>query len=154
MKSRTVFWALTLAVLFVLGCAGTSTLKTAPARHPEELDRTQTDCLECHDDDLTATLKPYGTFRHSTAFLLRHGSYASQGEDLCAACHGASSCMECHATEEEIRPSVRIGNRPDRQLPHRGDYIVQHRIDGRVDPGSCIRCHGNRNDGTCAPCHQ
>jgi hypothetical protein len=124
-------------------------------RHPEELTRRDTDCLECHDNDLTGTLKPYSTFRHSSTFLQRHGTYASQGQDLCNSCHGDSFCMDCHATKEELKPSIRYGNRPDRDLmPHRGDYLVQHRIDGRVDPGSCVRCHGNRNDGMCIACHK
>ena len=38
-----------------------------------------------------------------------------------------------------------MGDRPDRVLQHRGDYIVLHQIDGRLDPGSCFRCHGNKN---------
>jgi hypothetical protein len=47
------------------------------------------------------------------------------------------------------------GNRRDRDLmPHRGDYLGQHPIDGRVDPGSCVRCHGNRNDGACIGSHK
>jgi hypothetical protein len=38
-------------------------------------------------------------------------------------------------------------------MPHRGEYLTRHQIDGRVDPGSCIQCHGNRNDGSCGVCH-
>jgi len=40
-------------------------------------------------------------------------------------------------------------NEVSRVMPHRGDYTVTHRIDGRLDPGSCYRCHGNRNDVKC-----
>jgi hypothetical protein len=26
-------------------------------------------------------------------------------------------------------------------MPHTGDYLSRHRIDGRLDPVSCRRCH-------------
>ena len=53
-----------------------------------------------------------------------------------------------------MKPNVKMGDRPDRMAPHRGDYLVTHRIDGRLDPGSCFRCHGNKNDGRCRQCHK
>ena len=151
----TFIWTciLTLSIVIIHGCAGPER-KTAPPRHPEELTGREADCLECHDNELTGALKPYGTFRHTNSFLLRHGSYAMQAQDLCNSCHGAPLCMECHATKGGLTPSLRRGDRPDRDLPHRGDYIVQHQIDGRLDPGSCIRCHGSRNYGKCVSCHQ
>ena len=153
MKTKTAIFILVVTSAMILGCAGASR-KEAPKRHPEELTRQDTDCLECHDNDLTGSLKPYETFRHTNAFLLRHGSYARQGQDLCNTCHGEPLCLECHATNDALAPAVKRGDRPDRELPHRGDYIVQHQIDGRVDPGSCVRCHGTRNDGKCVACHQ
>lgn len=153
MKFKTFICILIFALSLVLGCAG-AVRKETPARHPEELTREDTDCLECHDNDLTGTLKPYGTFRHTTSFLQRHGSYAMQGQDLCNSCHGEPLCLECHATNDLLTPALKRADRPDRDLPHRGDYIVQHRIDGRVDPGSCVRCHGNRNNEKCAACHK
>ena len=152
MKAVTAIGILIISCTIILGCAGTDR-KAAPARHPEELTGREADCLECHDNDLTGTLKPYGTFRHTNLFLQRHGSYAMQAQDLCNSCHGEPLCLECHATKDEMTPALRRGDRPDRELPHRGDYIVQHQIDGRVDPGSCVRCHGNRNDGKCVQCH-
>jgi hypothetical protein len=152
MKMKITILVMLASFTIVLGCAGMGR-KEAPARHPEELSRQDTDCLECHDNDLTGTLKPYETFRHTTSFLLRHGSYARQGQDLCNSCHGEPLCLECHASETPLSPALKRGGRPDRDLPHRGDYIVQHQIDGRNDPGSCVRCHGNRNEGTCVKCH-
>jgi len=153
MKTKTAIFILVVTSAMILGCAGASR-KEASKRYPEELTRQDTDCLECHDNDLTGTLKPYGTFRHTNSFLLRHGSYARQGQDLCNTCHGEPLCLECHATNDALAPAVKRGDRPDRELPHRGDYIVQHQIDGRIDPGSCVRCHGTRNDGKCIVCHQ
>jgi hypothetical protein len=153
MRTVTAIFTLVISCTIIFGCAGAGR-KEAPARHPEELTRQDTDCLECHDDDLTGTLKPYGTFRHTNSFLQRHGSYAMQGQDLCNSCHGEPLCLECHATKDELSPALKHGDRPDRDLPHRGDYIVQHQIDGRLDPGSCVKCHGNRNDEGCVVCHQ
>ncbi len=152
MKTKTAIFILVLTCTVIVGCAGTDR-KEAPARHPEELTGREADCLECHDNDLTGTLKPYGTFRHTNLFLQRHGSYAMQAQDLCNSCHGESLCLECHATKDELPPALRRGDRPDRELPHRGDYIVQHQIEGRLDPGSCVKCHGNRNNGSCVQCH-
>ena len=152
MKTKTVICILVLLITAILGCAGMAR-NEAPARHPEELTREDTDCLECHDNDLTGTLKPYGTFRHTNTFLLNHGGYARQGQDLCNTCHGEPICLECHATNDPLTPALKRGDRPDRDLPHRGDYITQHRIDARIDPGSCVKCHGNRNDGKCVQCH-
>lgn len=153
MRTVTAICILFLSVALFLGCAGVET-QGVPARHPERLAGPEANCLECHDNELTGTLKPFGTFSHTNSFLLRHGSYASQDQDLCSSCHRQADCLECHATKEELTPSLRRGDRPDRELPHRGDYIVQHRVDGRLDPGSCVRCHGNRNTGGCIACHR
>jgi hypothetical protein len=144
---------LSVALGTVIGCAGSAKRTTAPPRHPEELSDGKANCLECHDNELTGTLKPYSTFRHTAPFLLEHGAFGSQSGDLCSSCHSDSFCMECHATTENLGPDLRLGNRPDRLLPHRGEYLTRHQIDGKVDPGSCIKCHGNRNDASCSVCH-
>ena len=152
MKIVNALCALALFFLFIIGCAGVDR-REAPVRHPEELAGTEADCLECHDNDLTGSLKPYDTFRHTNSFLLRHGSYAMQARDICSSCHGEPLCLECHATKDELAPALKRGDRPDRDWPHRGDYLVQHQIDGRIDPGACVRCHGTRNDKSCIGCH-
>ncbi len=144
-----------MALLALLGgCAAVSETKSVPPKHPEELAPGRADCAECHSDVSTGALKPFASFKHSSVFIREHAAYASQGQNLCASCHGPSFCQGCHARREELKPNVRMGDRPDRMLPHRGDYIVQHRIDGRIDPGSCVRCHGNKNDGRCRACHK
>jgi len=146
-----------LAALFLLllaGCSAVSDVPSVPPKHPEELAARRVDCRECHDDVSTGALKPYATFRHSTVFIREHSMYASQGQNLCSACHAPSFCQTCHARKEELKPSTKMGDRPDRALPHRGDYIVLHQLDGRMDPGSCFRCHGNKNDAQCRACHK
>jgi hypothetical protein len=153
MKVLGLILALSLVLVAVIGCAGWAKRTTAPPKHPEELSGGKVDCLDCHDDELTGTLKPYGTFRHSNRFLLDHGTYGSQARDLCSSCHSEPFCLECHATTENLGPDLRRGDQPGRMLPHRGEYLTRHQIDGRVDPGSCVRCHGNRNDASCAVCH-
>ena len=145
------------AVLIALtaGCSVLSKSSSVPPRHPENLSGwTQVDCLECHSDVSTGALKPYDTFRHNTAFVRNHGLYARQGQNLCSSCHGPSFCQGCHARKEELKPDTRQGDRPDLALPHRGDYIVQHQLDGRMDPGPCFTCHGNKNDAKCRLCHR
>jgi len=115
------------AVLLALlfGCSAVSKTPSVPPKHPEDLPAGRVNCLECHENVSTGALKPYGAF-----------------------------CQTCHAGKEELKPNVKMGDRPDRMAPHRGDYLVAHRIDGRLDPGSCFRCHGNKNDVKCKQCHK
>ena len=148
MTRRAPFAAVFGAVLIALlvGCSAVSQTPSVPPKHPEELPAGRVDCLECHKDVSTGALKPYATFRHSRVFINAHGTYARQGQSLCSSCHAPSFCQTCHARKEEMKPNVKMGDRPDRMAPHRGDYLVTHRIDGRLDPGSCFRCHGNKSD--------
>ncbi len=137
-----------------MGCSAISQTESVPPKHPEDLPAGRPNCLECHEDVSTGALKPYASFRHSRVFLDQHMMYATQGQHLCQACHTASFCQGCHVRNEELKPNTKMGDRPDRMLPHRGDYIVLHQIDGRLDPGSCFRCHGNKNDARCRACHR
>ncbi|MDA8178970.1 MAG: cytochrome C [Desulfobacteria bacterium] len=156
MTSRNSISAAFVAVLIALlfGCSAVSRTPSVPPKHPEDLPRGRVDCLECHEDVSTGALKPYAAFRHSRVFIDSHGTYARQGQNLCASCHAPAFCQTCHAGKEEIKPNVKMSDRPDRMAPHRGDYLVTHRIDGRIDPGSCFRCHGNKNDAKCRQCHK
>lgn len=147
-----VFGALLIALLF--GCSAVSQTPSVPPKHPEDLPQGRVDCLECHKDVSTGALKPYATFRHTLVFINAHGTYARQGQNLCASCHAPAFCQTCHAGKEELKPNVKMGDRPDRKAPHRGDYLVTHQMDGRLDPGSCYRCHGNKSDGRCKQCHR
>ena len=143
-----------VALAWFFGCSVVSQTPSVPPKHPEDLAAWRADCRECHSDVSTGALKPYASFRHSVVFIKGHGLYAAQGQNLCASCHGPSFCQGCHARNEELKPNTRMGDRPDRILPHRGDYIVLHQLDGRIDPGSCFKCHGNKNDARCRACHK
>lgn len=125
-----------------------------PASHPEALAEGRVDCSECHEDRIKGILKPYASFRHSQEFITQHRFYAGQDERLCATCHAGSFCNDCHANELEIKPPIKLGNRPDRELIHRGDFLTRHMIDGKIDPASCYRCHGRANNEKCVTCHR
>ena len=153
-RSAAMFLLAAIALSFSLGCSVLSDTASVPPKHPEDRAAHRADCRECHEDVSTGALKPYATFRHSIVFIRQHPMYAQQGQNLCAACHAPSFCQTCHVRDEEMKPSTKMGDRPDRVLQHRGDYIVLHQVDGRLDPGSCFRCHGNKNDAKCRACHR
>jgi hypothetical protein len=153
-RAHVVILSGVVLLALVLGCSAVSKTASVPPKHPEDLPPGRVDCLECHKDVSTGALKPYATFRHSVVFIGDHGTYARQGQNLCSSCHAPVFCQTCHAGKEDLKPNVKMGDRPDRMAPHRGDYVVTHRIDGRLDPGSCYRCHGNKSDVKCKQCHR
>ena len=146
---------LVAGILFITACSHLfSAGESLPAWHPVALGDGRVDCSECHKDQNSGVLKPYDTFRHSTEFIKQHRFYAARDGRLCATCHKESFCNDCHANELEIKPSIKLGNRPDRELVHRGDYLTLHKIDGKIDPASCYRCHGRTNNEQCVACHK
>jgi len=127
--------------------------KKIPETHPVELTE-RPRCTECHTDDTTVALKPIGIFNHGSDWVSAHRFPAAQAQQLCSACHKTSFCLDCHAWKDELKPSDKYGESVDRWLPHRGDYLFQHRIDGKIDPTPCFRCHGRQNNRTCKRCHR
>ena len=114
--------------------------------HPMELS-TAPACIECHTDDRSAV-------DHTEYFARKgHADFASQGP-MCYICHVESFCSDCHANKEELKPSDKFRDRPERFFMHRGDYITQHKIDGKINPASCFRCHGRNNNERCRACHR
>jgi len=140
--------------LLLAACSWVAQENGLPSWHPEALGEGRPDCTECHQDQIKGIGKPNGTFKHTTQFIKQHRLYASQDQELCAICHRTSFCNDCHASDLEIKPSVKLGNRPDRELIHRGDYLSLHMIDGKLDPVSCYRCHGRNNNEKCIVCHR
>ena len=142
-------------LVFVLAaCAGMKTLPSLPAWHPETLEAGRVSCTECHEDQIKGTMKPFASFNHTPAFIKNHRFYASSDDRLCATCHKGSFCNDCHTNQVEMKPSVKYGNRPDREMPHRGDFMTLHKIQGKLDPASCVRCHGRANNERCIACHR
>jgi len=148
MKRATVK-ILFLVVLPVLAFVLNVSVSTASAaaKHPVEVEAPVI-CSQCHADWRAS-------MDHSAEFgRLRHKFSASQNGQVCGICHKESFCADCHAHKEELKPSDKYKDAPERALPHRGDYLNQHKIDGRINPASCMRCHGRQNNERCRTCHR
>lgn len=151
------FWLATGLVLLLLGLAACAALDSGldrPKKHltAEVLGEAPKHCVHCHDartDNLA-----FSSFDHNATWMQTHRQLAYQNEAVCAMCHQTSFCNDCHATRVELKPSLKNQSETYRQMPHRGDYLSRHRIDGRIDPTSCVRCHGNpKASQTCVRCH-
>ena len=148
---------LALAGLMVIlaACAQMKTIPGLPASHPEALTvGQQVSCAECHEDQQKGTMKAFDAFSHTPSFVKNHRFYASSDERLCSSCHKSSFCNDCHTNQTEMKPSLKYGNRPDRDMPHRGNFFTLHKIEGKLDPASCYRCHGRANNERCITCHR
>jgi len=155
LNKRTLSMVIFLALLLALSaCAALKSDYEPLAKHPsaEDLGEQPKNCLECHDPrgDNVAFEK----FVHDQDWGLNHRQQAYQNEAICAMCHQTSFCNDCHATGIELKPSLKNQSETYRPMQHRGDYLSRHRIDGRLDPTSCFRCHGNpKSAETCVRCH-
>ena len=147
--------AVTGLIAVLAACAQLQALPSLPATHPESLAAgQQVSCAECHDDSAKGTMKPITSFSHTPAFVKNHRFYVSGDSRLCSTCHKESFCSDCHTGKIEIKPSTLYGNRPDREMPHRGNFMTLHKIEGKLDPASCYRCHGRANNERCIACHR
>ncbi|NVN89143.1 MAG: cytochrome C [Desulfuromonadales bacterium] len=156
------YFQLLLTALIVAGliallaaCAQMRAIPSLPASHPEALTvGQQVHCSECHEDQQKGTMKAYDSFSHSSAFVKNHRFYAASDDRLCVTCHKSSFCNDCHTNNVEMKPSTKYGYRPDRDMPHRGNFMTLHKIEGKLDPASCYRCHGRANNERCLTCHR
>jgi hypothetical protein len=132
---------LALALCASVGSAGMAT------KHPIEVEAPAI-CSDCHTDWRAAMnhTEEFGKFRHKFT--------AQQNKQACDVCHVESFCSDCHAHKELLKPSDKYKDSPERALPHRGDYLNQHKIDGRINPASCMKCHGRQNNERCKTCHR
>lgn len=146
--------AMTGLILLLAACAQMKTIPGLPAWHPEELAAGPVNCAECHEDQQKGTMKPFAAFNHTRQFVKNHRFYASADNRTCATCHKSSFCNDCHTNKVEMKPSTKYGYRPDREMPHRGDFQTLHKIEGKLDPASCQRCHGRANNARCIVCHR
>jgi hypothetical protein len=129
-------------------CANTTSL---PRTHPEDVRKmglSRPNCSECHTDSWSALN------HRAPNFFAKHRFYATAERQACRSCHHESFCADCHAHNDEIKPNDKYTDSPERNLPHRGDYLSQHRIDGKVNPTTCVRCHGRQNNERCKTCHR
>lgn len=132
-----------LMAVFLYACANTASVARV---HPEAV-KGLPNCTECHSDS-------WGALNHKAPdFMIKHKFYASS-KFACASCHEESFCSDCHANKEEIKPSSKFSDAVERNMPHRGDYLSQHKIDGKINPASCVKCHGRQNNEGCVSCHR
>ena len=142
-NNAVLLFSLLAAAAVVAACAATQSLPTA---HPEPVQGTPL-CSDCHTEWQTA-------YDHTAGFASSHRFHASRDQAVCRTCHAPSFCADCHGDREELKPSDKFKDRPERTLPHRGDYLTRHRIDGKLNPALCYRCHGGKNDRRCRECHR
>ena len=128
----------------VYACASTPSLAT---KHPGEEMTKAPICADCHTDWRTS-------MNHTSDYSTRHKFNAAQQKQVCDLCHAESFCADCHANREELKPSDKYKDSSERTMPHRGDYLTQHKIDGRINPASCFPCHGRQNNERCKVCHK
>jgi len=143
LPKKVILVALIIAAATLYACATTRSLGKV---HPFLVEAPPM-CSDCHGDERAA-------LNHTADYNLRHKFYASQQKQICALCHKDSFCSDCHANKEELKPSDKFKDSPERFLPHRGDYLTQHRIDGRINPAPCLKCHGRNNNARCRACHR
>ena len=156
MANKIISNILTLMAIWLLvaACAGLQSRYAPPATHPGagDLGEQPKICTDCHD--ARGEHVAYENFVHTADFGLKHRAQAYQGEAICAMCHQSSFCNDCHAAGIELKPSLKNQGQTFRPMPHRGDYMSRHAIDGRMDPTPCFRCHGSPKAAeTCARCH-
>jgi len=143
------------ALVLTTACMLISTEASFTAIHPQELGAGRPSCTACHSDEpMTNHVRSYAEFDHTTGFIAAHGPLAVQNNNVCASCHAASFCSDCHADKTVLKPALKYGSRPDRVSPHRGDYMALHRIEGKIDPSACYKCHGRANNDRCRACHR
>ncbi|MEW6087824.1 MAG: cytochrome C [bacterium] len=131
------------AIAGIFACAASGrTVK----EHPEKVTGLPV-CGDCHDDERK-------TLNHTPIFSTRHKIYARRNVLVCGMCHKESFCSDCHAHKEEINAAYKHKDSPARFFPHRGDYLTQHKIEGRINPVSCVKCHGRQNNERCKLCHK
>jgi hypothetical protein len=144
-RNKVIILLFPFVIMVLHACANTNSVAKV---HPMAVTG-MPDCTECHSDDTWSLMNHKGS-----AFYAKHGFYAAQQRAACASCHAEAFCADCHAHKEEIKPSDKFKDSPERMLPHRGDYMSQHKIDGRINPASCVKCHGRQNNERCGSCHK
>lgn len=157
MRMRTSLLALaaTLAMGLLTACSMLSAEKSFAPSHPEALGKGRPSCSECHTNEtMKGGFRTYASFDHTSAFVKDHKAAANQDSGTCASCHAPSFCADCHGGKVAMKPATKLSDRPERMSPHRGNYLVLHKLEGKMDPTGCFKCHGRGNNDKCAACHR
>jgi hypothetical protein len=108
-------------------------------------------CRACHQSLSYFPIRFVSAFNHEGNFLKEHGRWGRANADLCASCHDQTYCADCHSTRSGVKPSLKWAEQSGRRFIHRGDWLSQHALQSRGNPGNCTRCHSPK---TCARCHR
>jgi hypothetical protein len=77
---------------------------------------------------------------HTADWIERHKGIAGANSALCASCHTASYCTDCH--DGKVRP----------RKVHPNDWLSMHPQAARQDNPRCVSCHQQQT--FCADCHR
>lgn len=155
MSKKIALLAAVLGLGLMSACALVSPEASFARTHPQELPNGRPTCSECHGTEaVKSTQKTFASLNHTATFAKDHKVQATQDAATCATCHAQSFCSDCHGGKTVMPASTKLGNRPDRVSPHRGGYLTMHRIDGKIDPTGCFKCHGRANNEKCSACHR
>jgi hypothetical protein len=121
------------------------------ACHEHKRDYRDLLCDKCHTNLRQFPVQAVAAFNHEGNFLGEHKGPAKTNPGVCAQCHMERFCDDCHSRHNELLPSVRFPERVDRQFIHRGDWRTRHGIEQAASPGSCLKCHAQKQ---CMDCHR
>jgi hypothetical protein len=148
-------FSIAAAIILLLGVLQVRTAWTQdellPLQHPREEGDLRR-CSDCHDAEPDGF--PFRRYEHTPLFGDNHRLTAAGSQSVCDMCHQPGFCSACHGAGAGLKPSLKNHADPRPLTPHRGDYLIRHRIDGRLNPAKCFRCHGRPKAAkTCRPCH-
>jgi hypothetical protein len=121
------------------------------ACHSHTGDMRGMECSRCHRDLHRYGVAQLAIIRHRPGFAQQHGTAARVDRELCAQCHDATHCADCHQAAPGLAPEVVDPVQVARDFVHRGDFLARHGTEARVAQGTCTRCHGI---SFCDGCHR
>jgi hypothetical protein len=119
--------------------------------HQHQEDYRKLGCDKCHTNLREYPLAALTQFNHEGNWLSEHKVHGKTNDGACRQCHVERYCDDCHSRHNELIPSMRFPERVDRQLIHRGDWRTRHGIETAASPGSCLKCHAEKQ---CRDCHR
>ncbi|MEK6608832.1 MAG: hypothetical protein AABZ30_14320, partial [Myxococcota bacterium] len=125
-------------------------METCLGCHEHQQDLADLRCDTCHARPPTGRMPQASFFSHDGDWRRRHQDVAKTKGDVCGSCHDATFCLDCHERDAPAVPSAIYAEQPGRAAFHRGWFLDRHAYEARVEPASCLRCHGRTS---CDSCH-
>jgi hypothetical protein len=116
--------------------------------HQADIDKLR--CGKCHRNLSRYSINKLRAFSHAADFAAEHGELARTSVRACTQCHREAYCNACHSKKADLKPSIKFPEAVHASFMHRGDWETLHRIEAKVDSGSCVRCHRSNE---CSACH-